>query len=85
MTEATTFGVVMMAFLAINSVIAFFYYLTVIKTMWMDGAREGSPTLQPGFNLSAVVVVLMVGTVLLGVLPGLISGATSLTGLATSG
>jgi hypothetical protein len=27
--------------------------------------------------------VLMVGTVVLGVLPGLISGATSLTGLAT--
>ena len=85
MTEASPFGVVMMVFLAINSVIAFFYYLKVIKTMWMDDAREGSPTLQPGFNLSAVVVVLMIGTVILGILPGLISGATSLTGLAAFG
>ncbi len=85
MTDATPFGVVLMVFLVINSVIAFFYYLRVIKTMWMDEAREGLPELQPGFNLSAVVVVLMVGTVVLFVLPGLISGATSLTGLVAAG
>ncbi|MTV24367.1 NADH-quinone oxidoreductase subunit N [Nitriliruptoraceae bacterium ZYF776] len=85
-TEITIFGIVMMAFLVINSVIAFFYYLRVVKTVWIDPARDGLPQLQPGFNLSVVVFVLMVGTVLLGVLPGLISdfsGATSL--LATGG
>ncbi len=85
MVDATPFGVVLMVFLAINSVIAFFYYLKVIKTMWMDEAREGLPRLQPGFNLSAVVLLLMLGTVVLGVLPGLVSGATSLTGLVAAG
>ena len=83
--DVTVFGVVMGSFVVINSVIAFFYYLRVVKTMWMDQAREGLPALQPGLSLSAVVLVLMVGTVVLGVLPGLISNASSLTSLATGG
>jgi NADH-quinone oxidoreductase subunit N len=85
MTEASPFGIVLMVFLAINSVIAFFYYLRVIKTMWMDDAKEGLPDLQPGFSLSTVVVALMVGTVILGVLPGLVSGSISLTNLLAVG
>ncbi len=83
--DVTVFGVVLGSFVVVNSVIAFFYYLRVIKTMWMDEARAGLPALQPGFNLSAVVLVLMAGTVVLGVLPGLISGFSSLTSLATGG
>ena len=82
LTDVTGFAILLMVFLVINSVIAFFYYLKVVKTMWMDSAPEGLPALQPGFNLSLVVFVLLVGTVLLGVLPGLVSDATSLTGLA---
>ncbi|MEX0831353.1 MAG: hypothetical protein WD358_08590, partial [Nitriliruptoraceae bacterium] len=84
-TEVTTFGIVLMVFLVINSVIAFFYYLKVIKTMWMDEADAAAPVLQPGFNLSAVVVVLAAATVILGVLPGLISNATSLAGMVAAG
>ena len=83
--DVTVFGVVLGSFVVVNSVIAFFYYLRVITTMWMDEARAGLPALQPGFNLSAVVLVLMAGTVVLGVLPGLISGFSSLTSLATGG
>jgi NADH-quinone oxidoreductase subunit N len=78
--DVTGLGLVMAAFLVINSVIAFFYYLKVIRTMWMDEAPAGLPRLQPGFNLSAVVIVLMVGTVLLGVLPGLVTDYSSLVG-----
>ncbi len=85
LTEATTFSVVLMVFLVFNSVIAFFYYLKVVKTMWMDEARDIGVELQPGFNLSTVVAALMIGTVVLGILPGLISGATSLTGLVAAG
>jgi NADH-quinone oxidoreductase subunit N len=86
LTDVTPFGVVLMVFLVFNSVIAFFYYLKVVKTMWMDEARGTSTVqLQPGFNLSTVVAVLMIGTVVLGVLPGLISGATSLTSLVAAG
>ncbi len=83
--DVTAFGVVLGSFVVINSVIAFFYYLKVVKTLWMDEAREGLPTLQPGFNLSAVVVVLMVGTVVLGVLPGLITDFTSITSVLATG
>jgi NADH-quinone oxidoreductase subunit N len=85
LTDVTPFGVVLMVFLVFNSVIAFFYYLKVVKTMWMDEARDPDLQLQPGFNLSTVVAVLMIGTVVLGVLPGLISGATSLTSLIAAG
>jgi NADH-quinone oxidoreductase subunit N len=83
--DVTGFGVMLAIFLVFNSVIAFFYYLKVIKTMWMDPALEGLPPLQPGFNLSVVVVVLMIGTIVLGVLPGLISDYTSLTSVVAAG
>jgi NADH-quinone oxidoreductase subunit N len=82
--DPTGFGLTMAGFLVINSVIAFFYYLKVIRGMWMGEAAEGVPALQPGFNLSLVVVALMIGTLVLGVLPGLISDYTSLTSLMAS-
>jgi NADH-quinone oxidoreductase subunit N len=85
LTDVTPFALVMMVFLIINSVIAFFYYLKVVKTMWMDAAPVGAPRLQPGFNLSFVVTVLAAGTVVLGVLPGLISSATSITSVVAAG
>ncbi|MEX2420813.1 MAG: proton-conducting transporter membrane subunit, partial [Actinomycetota bacterium] len=83
--DVTPFGLTLATFLIINSVIAFFYYLKVVKTMWMDAAIEGVPALQPGFNLSLVVVALMIGTLVLGVLPGLLSDYTSLTSVLAVG
>ena len=74
---STPFGFVMIAFLAVNSVIAFFYYLRVVWLMWMGEAPVGVPAVQSGLNLAAVVVALVVGTVVLGILPGLISDATA--------
>ncbi|MFP4311478.1 MAG: proton-conducting transporter membrane subunit, partial [Nitriliruptoraceae bacterium] len=83
--EITVFGVILAAFLVLNSVIGFFYYLRVVRTIWMDAAPAGLPRLQPGFNLSAVVLVLMVGTVLLGVLPGLVTDLSSAISLLAAG
>jgi NADH-quinone oxidoreductase subunit N len=83
--DITLFGVVLAAFLVVNSVIGFFYYLKVVRTIWMDVAPAGLPRLQPGFNLSAVVVVLMIGTVLLGVLPGLVTNLSSTISLVAAG
>jgi NADH-quinone oxidoreductase subunit N len=85
LVEVSVFGIVLMVFLAINATIAFFYYLRVIKLMWMDTAREGAPLLQPGFNLSAVVIALMIGTLVLGFLPGLVTDFTSLSGFLAAG
>ena len=81
----TTFGYVLLGFLVLNSVVAFFYYLKVIRTMWMDTARVGVVRLEPGLNLSMVVTVLMLVTVLLGVLPGLISSYSSVGALLAAG
>jgi NADH-quinone oxidoreductase subunit N len=81
----TVFGYTMIVFLVINSVIAFFYYLKVIKTMWMDPAPADAPLVQPGFNLSMVVIGLTVATILLGILPGLISNYSSITSIVAAG
>ncbi len=62
--------------------IAFFYYLRVVWLMWMQDAPAGAPVLQPGLSLAGVVTLLMIGTVVLGILPGLISDATSVSFLA---
>ena len=83
--DITLFGIVLAGFLVVNSVIAFFYYLKVIRTVWMDEAPAGLPQLQPGFNLSAVVVVLMVGTLVLGVLPGLVTDFSSVISIVAAG
>ncbi len=81
--EVTGFGIALASALVINSVIAFYYYLKVIKRMWIDTPLEGAPRLQPGINLSLVVTVLAIGTILLGVLPGLVTDSTSLASVLT--
>jgi NADH-quinone oxidoreductase subunit N len=83
--DVTAMGLALAVFLILNSVIAFFYYLKVIRTMWMDESPAGLPVLQPGFNLSVVVSLLMIGTVVLGLLPGLIANFSSGASLAVGG
>ena len=50
--------------------------------MWMEAPAVGAPAAQPGFNLSLVVVGLAGLTVLLGILPALITDTTSVVTLA---
>ena len=83
--DFTVFGVILASFLVVNSVIAFFYYLRVIRTMWMDEARAGAPVLQPGLNLSAVVMALAVGTVVLGLIPGVVATFTDIGNVLATG
>jgi NADH-quinone oxidoreductase subunit N len=68
----------------VNSVIAFFYYLKVIRLMWMEAPAADAPALQPGANLTLVVAGLAVATLVLGVLPGLVSDATSIVTFAVA-
>jgi NADH-quinone oxidoreductase subunit N len=83
--DVTVFGLVMASFLVVNSVIAFFYYLRVIRAIWFEPVAAAAPRLQPALSLSVVVVVLMVGTIVLGVLPGLVADPTVVTTFATGG
>jgi len=80
--DVTTFGLVLAGALVINSVIAFFYYLKVIRLMWMVEPAADAPALQPGASLKLVVAGLAVLTILLGVLPGLLSDTTSIATFA---
>jgi NADH-quinone oxidoreductase subunit N len=65
--------------LILNAVVALFYYLRVAYLMWMRQPRLGAPILQPGIALSFILLVLMVATVVLGLLPGLVTDSTSVT------
>ncbi|MBW3576773.1 MAG: NADH-quinone oxidoreductase subunit N [Actinobacteria bacterium] len=60
---------VLATFLVLNTVLAFFYYLAVVRTMWMDAPRAGAPLLRPGLAINASVAVLALGTVALGIVP----------------
>ncbi len=53
----------------VNSVIAFFYYLSVIRTMWMDEPDRTVMAPQPGALINAAVGLLAVVTVFLGAYP----------------
>jgi NADH-quinone oxidoreductase subunit N len=75
-------GVVM----AVNSVIALGYYLSLMRTMFMDDVPDGDTTpIKVPVPLGAVVTVALIATIVLGVFPGLVSdlaeGATFSLGL----
>jgi NADH-quinone oxidoreductase subunit N len=81
--DITPFALLLAGSLVVNSVIAFFYYLKVIRLMWMEAPAVDAPALVPGFNLSVVVGALAALTLLLGVLPGLVIDTTSVVTFAT--
>jgi NADH-quinone oxidoreductase subunit N len=53
----------------LTSAVATFYYLRVIAAMWMRPAEQGAPAIRVTGMLGALLVVLVVGTIALGVLP----------------
>jgi NADH-quinone oxidoreductase subunit N len=69
---------------AVNTVIAAAYYMRVLRQVWMAPAPDGdvSPIKVPS-SIQAALAITAVGTVLLGVLPGLVlrfGDITDLTG-----
>jgi NADH-quinone oxidoreductase subunit N len=58
----TSFGIFLASAVVINSVIAMFYYLKIMRTMWMD-APESEAALQPGFALNFAAIGLAALTV----------------------
>jgi NADH-quinone oxidoreductase subunit N len=75
-SQAAQSGLIWLVLVAvINSVISAYYYLRIVKTMWMDAPsvdEKISSSLGP--NLSLIFACL--GIVLLGIAPGLITSAT---------
>jgi NADH-quinone oxidoreductase subunit N len=69
---------------AANTAIAAAYYLRVMRTMWMDAPPEGAdttPVVTPAPVMAALGIT-AIGTVVLGVLPGLVTRFADLQDLA---
>jgi NADH-quinone oxidoreductase subunit N len=72
-------GVVM----AVNSVIALGYYLSIVRTMFMDDVPDGDHTpVKVPVPLGAVVAFAVVATIVVGVLPSLVSDLAAGAGTA---
>jgi NADH-quinone oxidoreductase subunit N len=55
---------------ALNSVVSLYYYLMVLKRMYITDALPGAGALTVAFPVKAVLLLTTVGTFLLGILPG---------------
>jgi NADH-quinone oxidoreductase subunit N len=71
---------------AVNSVIALYYYLSVLRTMWADEAPDGdiSPIRIPA-SLVAAMALTAIATVAFGVWPPLVDGVADVTLLGAGG
>jgi len=71
---------------AVNSVIALYYYLSVLRTMWADEAPDGdvSPIRVPA-SLVAAMALTAIATVAFGVWPPLVDGVADVTLLGAGG
>jgi len=79
----TALGYGLSIIMAINTVIAAYYYLNVAKTMWFDEAPAGDVTpVKIPFNLIGAIGIAVVATVLFGVLPGLLTNISDFTPVA---
>jgi NADH-quinone oxidoreductase subunit N len=73
----TTWGYVLAVVVAVNSVIAFGYYGRILRTMWMDDVPDGDTTpIRVPASLTAALVITGGVTLVIGVLPGLLTHFT---------
>jgi NADH-quinone oxidoreductase subunit N len=70
----TTSAYVMAAIAAVNTVIAAAYYMRVLRVVWMDEVPDHDITpIKPAAPISAAILITVVGTLLIGVFPGLLA------------
>jgi len=76
-------GLALAVIMALNTVVAAYYYLRVAKTMWFDPVPDGARSKLPvPTSISAAIVLSVVATVLFGVLPGLLTNLSDFAPLA---
>ena len=70
----TTSAYVLAAIAAVNTVIAAAYYMRVLRVVWVEDVPDGDMTpINPPAPITAALGITAAGTILLGVLPGLVS------------
>ena len=69
----TWLGYTMAVVMAVNSVISLAYYLSIVRTMFMDDVPDGDITpIRVPLPLAAVVAIATIGAVVVGVLPEIV-------------
>ena len=82
----TVSGVVLGVFVAVNSVIALYYYARIGAKMWADGAPDGDLTpIRVPASLTSALVITVAATIVFGILPGLVGDITKVSLLAGVG
>jgi len=70
----TTLGIVLAVAIAINSVIALYYYANVAREMWMQPVPGDDRTpIKVPISLVAAMAITVVATVVMGVIPGVVT------------
>ncbi len=70
----TTMGYVLAVVMALNTVVAAFYYMNVARAMWFDPAPDGDVTpVRVPAGLMAAIVISGAATIILGFFPGLVT------------
>ena len=80
------FGYSLGVAVAVNSVVALFYYANIARLMFMDPVPDGdlSPVRVP-FSLASALVITTVATVAFGVVPGIVTHFSDVSLLAAGG
>jgi NADH-quinone oxidoreductase subunit N len=74
LSAETLSGAALAVVVAVNSVVALFYYANVARQMWFQEAPEGETTAIPvPFSLTAALGIAALGTLAFGIFPGLVT------------
>jgi NADH-quinone oxidoreductase subunit N len=74
LSAGTFWGSALAVLVAVNSVVALFYYAGVARQMWFEPAPEGvGRTIKVPVALTGALVLATVGTLVLGIFPGLVT------------
>jgi NADH-quinone oxidoreductase subunit N len=85
-SDGTWFGYSLAIVVAVNSVIAAFYYANIARLMFMNEAPDGDTTrIRVPFSLAAALVITVAATIVSGVLPGLVGDLASANLIAFGG
>ena len=85
LSAETVSGAVLAVVVAVNSVIALFYYANVARLMWFQDAPEGETTsIRVPFSLSAALGIAVLGTLAFGIFPGLVTHFGDVANLAAT-
>jgi len=82
--DPTAGSILLAAAVVVNSLIGLFYYLNLVRRMWMEPS-ESTEKVRPGFALGFTIAALSVVVLVVGVAPQLFAGYAERSTLISSG